>query len=151
MQHAESTTIGRPAEDVWALIGDVRQWLVWIEDVSDVEVLSGELSPGSEVSYKWRGSEIHATISEYEPGHKIGITSTEDNYDFHESITLDSSDGGTGVTFVMGFDPTNWWMSALAVVLTPFKSIMLGRPLRKELELLRGAAEAMPTDTGQSV
>ncbi len=44
----------------------------------------------------------------------------------------------------MGFDPTVWWVSALSILLVPFKGMMLGKPLRKELEALRIAVESEP-------
>jgi hypothetical protein len=41
----------------------------------------------------------------------------------------------------MGFEPTVWWASALSVLLIPVKGLMLGRPLRQELQDLKVAVE----------
>ncbi len=37
MQQTESITIDRPPVEVWALVGDVRNWTKWLKDISDVE------------------------------------------------------------------------------------------------------------------
>ncbi len=145
MQQTESVTIDRPPAEVWALVGDVRTWTKWLEDISDVQLVSGELATGAEFSYKFRGRDVHATVDRYEAGRVIGIASSEKSYDFAESIRVEPADGQTRVTFTMGFDPTVWWASALSILLVPFKGMMLGKPLRNELEALRTAVESEPS------
>ena len=75
----------------------------------------------------------------------IGISSSEKNYDFQESITLEPLGDQTKVEFTMGFEPTVWCATALSVLVVPFKGPLLVRPLRKELESLRTAAESEPS------
>lgn len=145
MQQTESITIDRPPAEVWALVGDVRNWTKWLKDISDVELVSGELATGAEFSYKFRGRDVNATVDRYEEGRVIGIGAQEKKYDFAESLAVEPTDGGTRVTFTMGFDPTVWWVSALSILLVPFKGMMLGKPLRKELEELRIAVESEPS------
>lgn len=140
MEHAESIVVHRPATEVWALTGHPESWQRWIRDIEDVRV-DGELSEGTVVSYRWRGRDVTATVRPYEPGVRMGIQSSEKNYDFHESIALRDVGGRTEVTFTMGFTPTAWWMKAAAVLLSPFKGLVLGRSLNQELRALRDAAE----------
>lgn len=145
MQRSESTVINRPSEDLWALVGDVRRWPKWLRGVSDVRLLSEEVAVGSEFAYKWRDRDVSATVSAYKRGQTIGISSSEKNYDFQESITLEPLGDQTKVELTMGFEPTVWWATALSVLVVPFKGPLLGRPLRKELESLRTAAESEPS------
>jgi uncharacterized membrane protein len=142
VEQSESIKIRRPLEDVWGYVGDVRWWPKWLKDVSDVRLMSDDLAPGAEVAYKWRGKDVTATIAEYEPGSRIGIAAVESGYDFHESMSVDATEGHTEVTFTMGFSPTSTWMRILSVLLRPLKGFFLGRPLRKELETLRESVES---------
>ena len=145
MQHTETITIGRPSEDVWAYVGDVRSWPKWLEDVSDVDVQSGEMAEGTQLSYKFRGRETHPTITAYEQGQMLGIAASERGYEFAESIRLHSDGDQTEVSFTMGFEPTVWWMKGLAAALSPFKRTVLGRSMRKEMRSLKTAVEAEAT------
>jgi uncharacterized membrane protein len=141
VEQTESILIDRPAGDVWPLVGDVRGWNQWLTGISDVELVSDELAPGSEFSYQYRHKPVRATVDQYEEGRLIGISTSEKRYDFAESITLDPRGDQTEVTFTMGFEPTVWWASALSVLLIPVKGLMLGRPLRQELQDLKVAVE----------
>ena len=145
MQHTETTTIDRSAEEVWAFVGDVQSWPNWLDDVTDVEVPSGGLAEDTQISYKFRGRPTHPTITAYDEERELGISSSERGYEFAESITLQPGEDQTDVTFTMGFEPAVWWTKALAVLITPFRSTMLGRPLRKELRALKTAVESVPT------
>ncbi len=142
MEQSARIHIDRPTSDVWDLVGDVRAWPTWLKDVENV-TYEGELGVGTTVSYKWRGNDVSATVSAYEVGRRIGIESEEKSYDFHESISLHSTGRTTEVTFVMGFDPTGWWASSLAVLLFPVKGVLLGRPLKRELRTLKKTAETI--------
>ncbi len=146
MEQSESITIRRPLDDVWGYVGDVRWWPKWIEDLSDVTLVSEHLAAGAEVAYKYRGKDVTVTIAEYEPGRRIGIFAVERGYDFRESISIDSTDSHTEVTFTMGFSPTSTWMRVLSVLLRPLKGPLLGRPLKKELETLRDSVESGSPD-----
>lgn len=141
MEHSESVTIDRSAPEVWKFVGNPESWADWIPDVQDVEVEGGEFGAGSVVSYTWRGNWQRANVSRFDPGRSWEIRSSEQNYDFHEDITIESVEAGTQVTLTMGFDPTVWWVRVLSVLLLPVKRWVLGRPLRKELSALKTAVE----------
>lgn len=142
MQHTETITIDRPAEEVWDYIGDVDSWPKWIDDMTDVEVPEGGMAIGSQVTYKYRGTPTHPTIAAYEAGRTIGIQSSEDRYEFAETITLSPKGEQTEVSFTMGFQPTVWWMKLMAVALAPFRSTVLGRGMRKSMQSLKKAVES---------
>ncbi len=141
MQHTETITINRPPQEVWSFVGDVRSWPKWLEDVTDVEVPSSEMTEGTQLSYKFRGRETHPTITAYEQGQMLGIAASEKGYEFAESIALHPDGDQTEVSFTMGFEPTVWWMKGLAAALAPFKSTVLGRSMRKEMRSLKTAVE----------
>ena len=139
MQQTESITIDRPAAEVWPLIGSVDGWQHWLTGISNVELLSDEVGPGAEFSYKFRGRAVTATVDRYEEGRLIAIK--ESSYDFGESMELEPLGDETRVTFTMGFEPTVWWAKAGSALLTPFKDRMLGKPLREELATLKTVVE----------
>jgi uncharacterized membrane protein len=140
MQHTEAITINRPQSEVWSLVGDPTGWPEWLPDVADVEI-EGPLEQGAALSYTWRTRRVRATVTHYVRGQSLRIHSTENNYEFDEAISLRGLGGMTVVSITMGFKPTVWWASALSVLLWPTKKLMLGRPLRKELNALRAAVE----------
>ncbi len=145
MQHAETIIIKRPGADVWALVGDPRTWETWVPGVTDVR-LEGDGAPsvGTGLSYGWRGKRQDTTVSAFEAGRLIGIAGSEKNYDFSETIALGETFGGTRVTVTMGFEPTVWWGSILAILMLPVKGRWPGMTLRKDLQALRAALDAKP-------
>jgi hypothetical protein len=140
VEHSESIVVNRSLEDVWTLTGDPHAWATWGE-IRDVHVMGGAIAEGSAITYRWRGREIEATISPFIDRERMGIQNTQRSYEFHEWIALRDLGDRTEVTFTMGFEPTAWWASMLAPLLSPFKALVLGRPLKKELRSLRDAAE----------
>jgi hypothetical protein len=134
VQHTETT-----------FIGDIRWWPKWIEDITDVEVPSGEMAEGTRLSYKFRGRPAYPTITAYEQGSTIGISSSEDRYEFAEAITLHADGDQTAIDFTMEIEPKVWWMKALAAVVGPFKGTLMGRSMRREMEMLKSAVEAENT------
>lgn len=146
MKHAESIIINRQKAAVWALVGDPRSWGDWLPGMTDVR-LEGEGAPsvGAALSYGWRGKRQDTTVAAFEVERVIGVASSEKNYEFSETIALRETFGGTAVTLTMGFEPTVWWASFLAILTLPIKGLLFGRPLRKELQALRTALEAQAT------
>jgi carbon monoxide dehydrogenase subunit G len=143
MQHSESIVVERPAQDVWELTGDLRAWSAWSPNIEVIEVVpEGTLAKGSKVRYRYRGRETNATVAQYEEQRVVGIEAPGKSYDFRESITLMPQGQNTEVTFFMAFEPKVWFMSALAVLLIPVKSWVLGRPLKRELRDIKAAVEA---------
>ncbi len=146
MQHSESIVIKRPEADVWTLVGNPQSWETWIPGVTEVRIEgSGAPSVGTGLSYAWRGKRRDMTVTAFETDRVIGVVSSEKNYEFSETIALRETFGGTAVTLTMGFEPTVWWASFLAILTLPIKGLLFGRPLRKELQALRTALEAQAT------
>ena len=143
MQHSETMVISRTEAEVWALVGNPQSWETWIPGVTDVRIEGGGApSVGIGLSYSWRGKRQNTTIAVFETQRTIGVASSEKNYDFSETIVVRETLGGTGVTVTMGFEPTVWWATFLAIFMLPIKGRLLGRPLRRELEALRAALAA---------
>ena len=143
MQHSETMVISRTEAEVWALVGNPQSWETWIPGVTDVRIEGGGApSVGIGVSYIWRGKRQDATIAVFEAQRAIGVASSEKNYEFSETIVVRETLGGTSVTVTMGFEPTVWWATFLAIFMLPIKGRLLGRPLRRELEALRAALGA---------
>ena len=143
MQHSETMVISRTEAEVWALVGDPQSWETWIPGVTDVRIEGdGAPSVGIGLSYSWRGKRQDAMIAVFETPRAIGVASSEKNYEFSETIVVRETLGGTSVTVTMGFEPTVWWATFLAIFMLPIKGRLLGRPLRRELEALRAALGA---------
>ena len=142
MQHSESITLYHPMAEVWAVVGDPQSWGKWIEGITDVQVEGGgALAVGKGLSYKWRGKTQNTTVIELKAGRMIRIGSAEKNYDFIETIVLAEVGVSTKVTMTVGFNPTVWWASVMAVFMLPFKGLLLGRPFRKQLRALSRVLE----------
>ena len=146
MQHRESIVIKRTEAEIWALVGDPESWETWIPGLTEVRIEGGGApSVGTALSYAWRGKRRDTTVAAFETERVIGVASSEKNYEFSETIALRETFGATEVTITVGFEPTVWWASLLAIFTLPIKGLMLGRPLRKALQALRTALGAQAT------
>lgn len=142
MRHSESVTLYHSRAEVWAVVGDPQSWGKWIEGITDVQVEGGgAFAVGKGLSYTWRGKFQNTTVIELEAGRMIHIGSVEKYYDYDEEIALDEVGVATKVTMTVGFNPTVWWASFLAVFMLPFKGLLLGRPFRKQLKALSRVLE----------
>ena len=121
------------------MVGHPGGWQRWIKDISDVaNDTEGPLSEGDSLTYKYRGGLVTTQVVQYQQERVLGIHSSEKTYEFHESIWLEDHPQGTKVTFIMGFEPTVWWASILAVFLAPGEGSGLGQAAPKDA----GRAEA---------
>ena len=149
MQHSETTVIDRPSSVVWELVGDPHGWPAWADGIQDVTVSDeGPLGVGSEFSYTYRGKQVAARVAHLVDGSAFGFATSQGWYEFSESIALEARDGRTAATFTMGFEPTTWWGRALATIITPLRSVVLGRSLRQGLRSLKEAAERASVSEG---
>jgi len=140
MEHADSIVIARPPEAVWALVGGIDGWPLWLRDVSDVH-LPGGMTRGASFTYKYRGNDVEGTIAQYERGRLVGISQQQPGYDFWESIRLDPDGQHTRVVFTIGFSPRRWWLRVVAIFIRPFRRWVLGSSIRRELAVLKKAVE----------
>jgi uncharacterized protein YndB with AHSA1/START domain len=140
LAHSESIEIAKPATIVWALVGDPEAWPRWAGDVADVQV-HGDLAMGTAISYSYRGRRADVTISAYEHERLLEIAGSETSYEMRESVALKGINSGTHVSITMGFEPTVWWARIIAPLVSPLKSVLLGRELRRSLLALQRAAE----------
>jgi uncharacterized membrane protein len=141
VEHTESITIDRPANEVWDVVGDVRHWPDWSADLSDFEIEADELATGVEMTYKYRGRPARAAVTAYDEGRRIAIGATEKSWIFDESITVTPDGSQSEVEFSIGFEPTAGWAKAAAMVLSPFKGPLLANPVKRELQALKDRLE----------
>jgi uncharacterized protein YndB with AHSA1/START domain len=141
VEHTESTRIAKPAEAVWALVGEPAAWPRWAGDLNDVRV-HGELGAGTRVTYTYRRRRVAVTLTRYEPGRLVEIAGSETSYDMRESIGLEAAaEQMTTVSITIGFEPKATWARLVAPLVVPFKGVVLGRSLRRSLHELRRTAE----------
>lgn len=148
MDYTATIEVDSPSEAVWALVGQPSSWTEWNDELADVRVEGdGALQQGSVVHYRWRGREVTVDVTDYEEGRRLAIHSSQGSYEFREGFLLQPAGDRTTVTKTMGFTPTAWWARALAFGLVPLKSLVLGRPLKRELRTLRDAVAAREAQT----
>ena len=138
-----SSIIDKPVEAVWSYLGDPAKWPMWAEDIAEVRTdAADKLGVGSVMEYEWRGNRMKADITHYESERIIAIHIPEKRYELFESFALRPADSGTEVTMRMEFQPTGFWMNALAVILSPLKGLLLGRSIKGTLAQLDRAASS---------
>ena len=86
-------TINAPAEKVWGLLADLKNWPKWQPDISDVE-LSGPVQSGSSFSWSTGGSEIHSKIAVVRPQERLVWTGTAYGAKAIHAWTLERLPGG---------------------------------------------------------
>lgn len=86
-------TINAPAEKVWGLLADLKDWPKWQPDISDVE-LAGPVQSGSSFSWNTGGSEIHSKIAVVQPQERLVWTGTAYGAKAIHAWTLERLPGG---------------------------------------------------------
>ena len=143
MEYAVSSIIDKPVEVVWSYLGDPTKWPTWTEDLAEVRTdPADKLGVGSVMEYKWRGNRVKADITHYESERVIAIHSSEKRYEFFESFALRPANSGTEVTMKLAFQPSVFWMNALAVILWPLNGLLLGRSIKGTLSQLDRAVNS---------
>jgi len=97
------TVIGRPVDEVFAVIQDVAKTPVWTPGLSEARVISeGPLEPGSMLLYRGtflgRAYESPAVCTALTENKQFATKSTSGPFHIEIDTTLEPVDGGTQVT-----------------------------------------------------
>jgi ribosome-associated toxin RatA of RatAB toxin-antitoxin module len=97
------TVIGRPVDDVFAVIQDVAKTPVWTPGLSEVRITSdGPLEPGSALLYRGtflgRAYESPAVCTALTENKQFATKSTSGPFHIEIDTTLEPVDGGAQVT-----------------------------------------------------
>lgn len=97
------TVIGRPVDEVFAVIQDVAKTPVWTPGLSEARITSdGPLEPGSALLYRGtflgRAYESPAVCTALTENKQFATKSTSGPFHIEIDTTLESVDGGTQVT-----------------------------------------------------
>ena len=97
------TVIGRPVDEVFAVIQDVARTPVWTPGLSEARITSdGPLEPGSALLYRGtflgRAYESPAVCTALTENKQFATKSTSGPFHIEIDTTLESVDGGTQVT-----------------------------------------------------
>ena len=97
------TVIGRPVDEVWAVIRDVAKTPVWTPGLSEARITSdGPLEPGSALLYRGtflgRAYQSPAVCTALAENKQFATKSTSGPFHIEIDATLEPVDGGTQVT-----------------------------------------------------
>ena len=97
------TVVGRPVEEVWAVIQDVAKTPVWTPGLTEARITSdGPLEPGSTLLYRGtflgRAYESPAVCTALTENKQFATKSTSGPFHLEIDATLEPVDGGTRVT-----------------------------------------------------
>jgi uncharacterized protein YndB with AHSA1/START domain len=97
------TVIGRPVEDVYAVLTDVAKMPLWTPGVREARLTSdGPLAPGSAIisagTFLGRGYEMQAACTELIPGKRLAYKTTAAPIYLEIEYTLEPEGDGTRVT-----------------------------------------------------
>jgi uncharacterized protein YndB with AHSA1/START domain len=143
MRVVESTVIGRPPEEVWAVVADLDSHTEWRPALREFrQVSAGPVGAGTRIRevLDWRGREIviDDVIVDFDPPRRFALRGGWKAADFELAVTLEPVDGGTRVTMDWPLHPK----SLLLRVAAPFIGPALRRATREELALLKQRVEA---------
>lgn len=128
--------IARPAEAIWAYIGDLRNDRKWRREITDVKLLTGEppCAPAEyEETVEWEGlkTEVSLRVSESVKGSLVVVLNEGSDYRSRSVWTFESKDGLTIVTLSFSFETSG----ALRLV-EPFTWTVVSGWLERDLPLL---------------
>jgi carbon monoxide dehydrogenase subunit G len=97
------TVIGRPVDEVWAVIQDVAKTPVWTPGLSEARITSdGPLEPGSALLYRGtflgRAYQSPGVCTALTENKQFATKSTSGPFHIEIDATLEPVDGGTQVT-----------------------------------------------------
>jgi hypothetical protein len=96
MAITERIQIACPQSKAFDLMADLRNELKWNDDVSAVELRTGEpVGPGSRFTLVNRGKEDDATITRFERPERLAFAVTNKQMDIDIIDTFEATQGGT--------------------------------------------------------
>ena len=106
--HAEEV-INRPTDQVWQTLTDLPGAGRWMGPVEAIDVVGGgALEQGARRAFKARGGEHHSTVTAFEPGRRLEMTSTQSGVTAVYDYRLQPATGGTRVTLDAACTATGW-------------------------------------------
>jgi uncharacterized membrane protein len=139
--------IGRPASEVFDVLGDIEQTPSWYEAVvSATKTSPGPPAKGSR--YRLVRSlpgglvENEVEITDYEPGRRVTLTSLSGPTPFRYGYTLEPVDGGDVTDLTLVGDITAAGLTGIPAALAPFATRAFGQGMRKNLAVLKDLVES---------
>ncbi len=137
--HAEET-IGRPADEVWQTLTDFDGASRWMGPVEAIEVVGGgALQQGAELAFTARGGEHRSTVTAFEPGKRLEMTSTQSGVTAVYDYRLEPAQGGTRVTLDAACTATGWIR-----LIHPLINYMMKRVDGEQITALKTVIEKSP-------
>ena len=88
-----------PPKVVWDYLTDFRnakEWMAGIDGMTQDD--EGPLDVGTQLRFNARGKERSSQVTEFEPGRRVALTSTQGGITATYTYSLASADGGTDAT-----------------------------------------------------
>jgi len=136
-----STTIKRPVEEVWAVVGDPtntpkwRDSLLSVEKTSDAPMRVGSTFRGTGSMFG-RHNRTEFTVAEVEVNRKLAVT-TVTPFPFTITLALEPADKGTRIRMIADMQPRGFFKLAQPIMMTMGK-----RNNQNDLEKLRDLLES---------
>ncbi|WP_247045397.1 SRPBCC family protein [Arthrobacter rhizosphaerae] len=139
-----SELIGRPADQVFAFVSDIRNDPQWHTDILDAEYdASGPAGPGPGATFHTRfkpfmgQTEGTGTVTVYEPPRRVVLTSQMGNMKPVLTLTVEPDAGGSRITRRLDMEPTG-----MLRIVAPFTGGMMRKHNAGFLTNLKRVLEA---------
>lgn len=138
----ETVVVGRPIEEVFALLTDPARIPEWQSSALEAHLDGGgPMHVGSTVleQRKFLGRRMESTMEvlEYEPPHRFRVKASSGPIPFDVTNTLSAAEGGTRIDAVLEGEPGGFFRLA-----EPLVGRAVARELRNNLETLKDILEA---------
>lgn len=145
MRITESINVGRPPEQVWAVVSDLDTHTAWRPALVEFrQVSDGPLEVGSKIRevLRWgrREIEMEDVVTALEPPARFALRGSWKAADFELELRIEPDGDGSRVTMDWPLFPT----SLLMRVAAPFLARTMRKATVEELEKLKAYVEARP-------
>ena len=142
MELERSVDIGRPAEDVFAYLMDVKNNIQWEKSVVEMEYTSegpvGVGSTGRRVEKMMGTDESDWEITEYEENKRVAMKFESPKFRGNVGFDLEPTDAGTRLVFRMRGEVKGM----VSKLLMPLFMPMVRRQVRGNFDTLKGILES---------
>ena len=142
MELKRSVDIGRPAEDVFAYLMDVKNNIQWEKSVVEMEYTSegpvGVGSTGRRVEKMMSTDESDWEITEYEENKRVAMKFESPKFRGNVGFDLEPTDAGTRLVFRMRGEVKGM----VSKLLMPLFMPMVRRQVRGNFDTLKGILES---------